>query len=63
MKFSNVVVGKLMLLAGVALVTFALCGAAARQLPDCYFPFYMAGGTGIVTITAGLLAGAIPIDS
>jgi len=52
-----------MLLAGVALVTFAICGAAARQLPDCYFPFYMAGGTGIVTITAGLLAGAIPLDS
>jgi hypothetical protein len=62
MKFSKVVVGKLMLLAGVALLTFAICGAAARQLPE-YIPYYVAGGTGIVTITAGLLAGAIPLDS
>ena len=61
MKFSNVVVGKLMLLAGVALVVFAFCGGAAHGLPQ-FTVYYATGGTGIVTITAGFLAGAIPID-
>jgi len=50
-----------MLLAGVALVVFAFCGGAAHGLPQ-FTVYYATGGTGIVTITAGFLAGAIPID-
>ena len=58
----NILVGRGLLLAGVALITFGFCGFCARQLPQLT-PYYAAGGLGIVTITAGLLAGAVPLDT
>ena len=59
---AKILVGKGLLLAGVALVVFAFCGGAAHGLPQ-YTVYYATGGTGIVTITAGFLAGALPLDS